>query len=105
MPLEDIDTHMGTQQRARLDLGDGIYTEDGTKVGTIRGFDDSGFYVAISPEIDAPTPEHRSTGGAGEADLMWRCWQCGEMGRIIDIPDSCPSCGAGSEELYYWSED
>lgn len=37
---------------------------------------------------------------------MWRCWQCGEMGRIeASLPDECPDCGASKEELYYWIED
>jgi rubrerythrin len=37
---------------------------------------------------------------------MWRCWDCGEMGRLEgDLPSSCPSCGAEKEELYYWAED
>jgi rubrerythrin len=38
---------------------------------------------------------------------MWRCWECGEMGRIegADLPSACPDCGAPREELYYWAED
>jgi len=27
------------------------------------------------------------------------------MGKIENIPDECPSCGAGREEIYYWQED
>jgi len=97
---------MATEQTPGVDLGDGIYTAEGARVGTIRGFDDQGFYVSLRDGVAAPTPSESSTGGgAGEFDLMWRCWQCGEMGQIEDIPDTCPSCGAGAEELYYWSED
>jgi rubrerythrin len=36
---------------------------------------------------------------------MWRCWKCGEMGQIENIPDECPSCGAPKEDIYYWQED
>jgi rubrerythrin len=50
--------------------------------------------------------EHVRSGGAfGEAELTWRCWECGEMGAIETLPDECPSCGAPSEDLYYWIED
>lgn len=88
-----------------LTLNEPVYTEDGTKLGTIRGFDESGFYVTTSKGIGGPRPRHASTGKLGEANLMWRCWQCGETGRIDEIPDRCPSCDAGREELYYWTED
>lgn len=38
----------------------------------------------------------------GEAELMWRCWGCGEMGDIEDdLPEECPTCGARREDLYY----
>lgn len=98
--------HVPQHDRVRLSLGEGIYTAEGNRVGTIRGFDDSGFYVSMRADVDAPVPSaHSTAGGAGEIDLMWRCWQCGETGRIDDIPDGCPSCGAGGEELYYWTED
>ena len=41
----------------------------------------------------------------GEAELLWRCSQCGELGDIEEMPDTCPGCGARKEELYYWTED
>lgn len=97
---------MAQQDQVTLSLGEGVYTEDGTRVGTIRGFDNSGFYVSIQGDVEAPTPSSTvATHGTGEFDLMWRCWQCGETGRIDEMPDSCPNCGAGAEELYYWTED
>jgi rubrerythrin len=46
--------------------------------------------------------DHRATSRAGEAELMWRCWGCGEMGRIEALPDACPDCDS---ELYYELED
>lgn len=95
----------GTELDVDLELGDTIYTEDGTELGTIRGFDDEGFYVTASIDIEAPMPSHVTAAPSGEHNVMWRCWQCGEMGKIEDIPDQCPACGAGGEELYYWTED
>lgn len=42
----------------------------------------------------------------GTAASMWRCFTCGEMGRLSEtVPDACPSCRAPREELYYWIED
>lgn len=95
---------MAEQTPIQLDIGASLYTDDGHRVGVVRGVDDSGVYVATAEHVSAPTPSRYST-TAGEFDLMWRCWQCGEMGRISDIPDQCPSCGAPSEDLYYWTED
>ncbi len=43
--------------------------------------------------------EHLSAGDAGEAELMWRYRECGEMGTIEDIPDECPSCNAPRRHL------
>uniref|UniRef100_UPI00300EA125 DUF7130 family rubredoxin-like protein n=1 Tax=Halalkalicoccus salilacus TaxID=3117459 RepID=UPI00300EA125 len=48
----------------------------------------------------------RSDAEFGEAELMWRCMECGEMGRIEDgLPDECPNCGDSREALMYWTED
>jgi len=86
-------------------FGQAIYDEDGTRLGTIRGFDEHGFYVSTDDGIEALSAEHIATGAAAEAELMWRCWECGEMGDIDEIPDTCPSCGAERESIYYWTED
>jgi len=89
-----------------LAFGMTVYDEDGTELGTIRGFDEHGFYVTIQDGIDALSSEHVSTGAAGEAELMWRCWECGAMGDIQeDFPEACPDCGAPKEDIYYWTED
>jgi hypothetical protein len=97
---------MATHDAPSVSLGDGIFTEDGSRIGTIRGFDDNGFYVTLRDGVDAPHPQSRSTTGqVGEINLMWRCWQCGETDEIEGMPDSCPSCGAPAEDLYYWTED
>jgi rubrerythrin len=99
---------MGEQQSPRqLTFGTALYTEDGQKVGSIRGFDEDGFYVTVRDGIEALSVEHvRSGHEFGEAELMWRCWECGEMGELADsLPATCPSCDAPKEELYYWTED
>ena len=97
---------MPARQRIKLELGQTVYSEDGHSLGTIRGVDENGLYVAAADHVTVPEPASRSTSvGAGEFDLMWRCLECGEVGRIEDIPEACPSCGASKEDLYYWTED
>ncbi len=88
-------------------FGDVIYDEDGNRLGTIRGFDEHGFYVTTEGGIEALSIEHTRSGHEfGEAELMWRCWNCGEMGRIDDeLPETCPNCDAPKEDIYYWTED
>ncbi|XVH32759.1 DUF7130 family rubredoxin-like protein [Haloferacaceae archaeon DSL9] len=94
-PIDDLE----------LELGDAVYDADGTEVGVVRGFDDSGFYVAVHGGVAKMSAERATSGEFGEAYLMWRCWECGEMGEIEQLPDACPNCGAPREELYYWTED
>jgi len=88
-----------------LSFGETVYDEEGQALGTIRGFDEHGFYVTMEEGIDALSEEHVRAGLPGEAELMWRCWNCGAMGRIDDIPQECPDCGAPKEDIYYWVED
>jgi hypothetical protein len=83
-----------------------VYAEDGTELGHIRGFDEDGFFVTTREGLAAMSIEHERAGHEfGEAELMWRCSQCGEMGDIDALPDQCPNCGAQREEIYYWTED
>lgn len=87
-------------------IGMTVYAEDGTELGHIRGFDEDGFFVTTRDGIAALSIEHERAGHEfGEAELMWRCSECGEMGSVTQIPDSCPNCGAKRELLYYWTED
>jgi len=90
-----------------VEPGQAVYDDDGTPLGTIRGFDSDGFYVTTQEGIEALSSEHVSAGHEfGEAELAWRCDECGEMGGIKDgLPDSCPDCGAPKEALFYWTED
>lgn len=91
-----------TEQR-ELKPGTTVYDESGNSVGIVRGIDEHGFYVRADDDV-LVLSESSSAISHGDA-LMWRCWECGEMGQIENIPEECPSCGAPKEEIYYWQED
>jgi len=96
---------MGTDSPS-VSVGTTVYSEDGTELGSVRGFDEDGFFVTTREGIAALSVEHEHTDGTlGEAELLWRCAQCGAVGDIDGIPERCPDCGAEREELYYWTED
>jgi rubrerythrin len=113
MIVRDVPYHMSTDAPTPteddfegIEHGQTVYDEDGNELGSIRGFDEAGFYVRA--EEDYRTDEvDRTRDIFGKEYAMWRCWECGEMGRIegADLPSSCPDCGAPKEELYYWAED
>lgn len=86
-----------------VELGDPVYDADGARLGTVRGFDEHGFYVTAAADVEVL--ENRAGGGATTDALMWRCWECGEMGQLAGIPEECPNCGAPREDIYYWQED
>lgn len=96
-PAEDLD----------FSLGMTVYDSDGNALGTIRGFDEDGFHVTLREGLEGLSIHHvKSDPSFGEAELMWRCLNCGEVGDLSDtLPDRCPNCGVGREELYYWTED
>ena len=96
-----------SQEDPEVGVGTTVYTEEGTELGTVRGFDTDGFFVTTREGVESLSVEHERAGGSfGEAELMWRCSDCGEMGDLDGgIPDTCPSCGAPKEDLYYWTED
>ena len=87
--------------------GQEVYDEEGNELGVIRGFDAEGFYVTVESGMESFAVTHERTPHEfGEAYLMWRCSNCGEMGELDDgIPDECPNCGSPREDLYYWTED
>ena len=93
--------------RVRVSFGEAVYDEEGNRLGSIRGFDEHGFFVTTDDGIESLSVEHARSGhDFGEAELMWRCLNCGEMGELDDeLPDACPNCGVPKEELYYWTED
>jgi len=94
-------------ESTRLSIGETLYNEDGQEVGTIQGMEENGVYVSTREGIAGLSMEHARSGQTfGEAELMWRCTSCGEMGDIQDgLPEECPNCGAEKEDLMYWTED
>jgi hypothetical protein len=90
---------------AGVAVGQSVFDEDGEELGTVRGMDDDGFYV-LAPEGSPVASVADARELTGRDYVMWRCWECGEMGRIeAELPSACPECGAAREELYYWAED
>lgn len=86
--------------------GEALYDADGNEIGTVRGYDEHGLYVTTREGVEALSVIHERAGHEfGEAELLWRCTECGAMGPIEDFPESCPDCGAPKEYLYYWTED
>lgn len=97
---------MSGQQREReVSFGERIYDADGNELGRVRGVDEDGFYVTTREGVVAMSVEHQADSMGGEKELMWRCWTCGAVGAIEDMPDECPDCGAPGEDLYFWRED
>ncbi|MEF8820656.1 MAG: hypothetical protein V5A52_00115 [Halovenus sp.] len=90
-------------QQLTVDVGRMVYDDEGNELGTVRGFDESGFYVTANGDVTVL--EDETTSSDHRDAIMWRCWKCGEMGQIEDIPEECPSCNAPKEEIYYWQED
>ncbi|WP_313692858.1 DUF7130 family rubredoxin-like protein [Halorarum halobium] len=96
-----------SDEQPSVGVGQTVYTESGRSLGTVRGFDEDGFYVTTRDGIESLSIEHERAGHEfGEGELMWRCSDCGEMGEIDDdLPVECPNCGAPREHIYYWTED
>jgi rubrerythrin len=80
-----------------------VYDSNGEELGTVRGFDEYGFYVTADTDVEVLSEDQFSSEHTDA--LMWRCWECGEMGQLSGIPEECPSCGAPREDIYYWQED
>jgi rubrerythrin len=91
----------------RISFGETVYDEEGNELGSVRGLDEHGFYVSTGEGVVAMSMEHEASSKAGVKELHWRCWECGELGRLegTDLPETCPSCGSPKEELYYWQQD
>lgn len=87
-------------------MGEPIFDADGNELGTVRGFDANGFFVTTRKGIEALSIEHERAGHEfGQAELLWRCSECGELGEIETLPEDCPNCDAPKEAIYYWIED
>jgi hypothetical protein len=94
-PTEPVD--------APVSVGQAIFDDEGEQLGVIRELLNGGF--AVSVDLGAGESQRSTSGEFGEAYLMWRCLECGEMGDIDSLPDECPNCHAERESLYYWTED
>lgn len=89
-----------------IGLGQPVFDADGNELGTVRGITDDGIVVTNRTGMAALSIEHEHTPHElGEAELLWRCSQCGELGDIENMPERCPSCDSPKEDLYYWTED
>ncbi|MDG5761774.1 hypothetical protein QA600_20850 [Natronococcus sp. A-GB1] len=88
-------------------LGEKVYNAGGELLGEVRGIEEGGFFVTSREGVERLSIEHvRSGQSFGEAELMWRCNECGEMGEIEEgFPESCPNCGTEKENIMYWTED
>ncbi|XGI82684.1 rubredoxin-like domain-containing protein [Halorutilales archaeon Cl-col2-1] len=90
----------------KVSVGQTVYDEEGDEIGTVRGLDEDGFFVTTREGIECLSVEHERSGHEiGEAELIWRCSECGTVGDIDEMPDECPNCGVDKTYLYYWTED
>ena len=95
-------------EELEIEFGDSLYTDDGDEAGIVQGLDEGRVIVSLREGAQVLGLErHQKSGQSfGEAELMWRCMECGEMGEIEDgLPDNCPNCGVEKEDLMYWTED
>ena len=106
-PEEESESE-ATDEAMSLSLGQTLYDEAGEPVGTVRGMEQSGVFVTTRDGIEGLSVGHARSGHSfGEAELMWRCLNCGEMGDLGEdgLPERCPGCGTERENLMYWTED
>jgi len=103
-PDEDVEEELADPD---ITPGQTLYDDDGDPVGTVRGVEQGGLFVTLRDGMETMSVEHARSGHSfGEAELMWRCRNCGEMGDIQDgLPEQCPNCGEEKENLMYWTED
>ncbi|MFC6824962.1 DUF7130 family rubredoxin-like protein [Halopelagius fulvigenes] len=94
-------------QIVTVSLGETVYNGDGEVLGEARGIAEAGFFVSTREGVERLSIEHARSGhDFGEAELMWRCTNCGEMGEIDKgFPEICPNCGTEKENIMYWTED
>lgn len=106
-PAEDDGEQEAERQAESLAVGETVYNAEGERVGSVRGREEGGFFVTTRGGMEELSIEHARSGHYfGEAHLMWRCMECGEMGELDEgLPDRCPSCGIEKEELMWWTED
>lgn len=97
-----------TIETIAIDPGETIYDGDGQVLGRVTGLTDDGFEVQTLDPDDARSADHETLPGQrfGEGYLMWRCRDCGTMGKLEEgFPATCPNCGAPDGELTMVLED
>ena len=106
-PAEDDGDVEAEENAESVTVGETVFNEAGEPLGRIRGYEVGGFFVSTREGMEAMSIEHARSGhDFGEAHLMWRCRNCGEMGAIDDgMPEQCPNCGVEKEHLMWWTED
>lgn len=88
-------------------FGEAVFDASGRHLGRVRGLDGDGFYITRREGLEAMSVQHvRSDGRVGEAELVWRCMECGAVDALgAALPERCPNCGSARESLMYWTED
>ena len=81
--------------------GQRVYSADGDELGVVGGLTERGFLVRAGEN----SLETEPGGALGEGYVVWRCADCGEVGDLDQLPESCPGCGADREALYALLED
>lgn len=111
------------EEQVPIEAGATVYNEEGDELGTIVAMTSEGFEVSTESDtgagadasegragrtgpdsVEASEQEHNPGQEFGEGYIMWRCRNCGEMGKLDDgLPKACPDCG--SEDVQKWKED
>ena len=90
--------------RNPAEIAVGATVSSGAELGTVRAFDTDGSFVTTREGIESlPVEYERASHTPGEADLMWRCSDCGEMAELDDTPGACPNCDAPKEHRCCWT--
>lgn len=95
------------QEADEVHHGEDVFNADGELLGSVRGIETGGFFVSSRNGVARLSIEHARSGhDFGEAELVWRCTVCGELGELDEgFPDTCPNCNTEKENIMYWTED
>lgn len=92
----------------RVETGDMVFNEDGQPLGIVTKKTGAGFEVGSKDASDPGPGNDEEVPGQefGEGYLMWRCNDCGKMGKLESgMPSRCPNCGAPEEVISAVEED
>ena len=78
-----------------------MYDTGGNRLGGGQGFTEHGFEVERE-DTSTVSFEHDPGAGIPEGYMMWCSSNCGKVGKLQSMPDTCPNCGYGTEFLYTW---